>query len=59
MVARSKNKNTDHQGKEICAYKKDHISLLCDSRISSALNFCFLSVLLQRKRKRSYKKKNK
>ena len=58
-VGRSKNKNTDHQGKETCAYKKDHISLLCDSTMSSALNFCFLSVLLQRKRKRSYKKKNK
>ena len=58
-VGRSKNKNTDYQGKETCAYKKDHISFLCDSTMSSALNICFLSVLLQRKRKRSYKKKNK
>ena len=45
--------------KFIFAYKKNNISLLCDSTMSNALNFCFLLVLLQRRRKRSYKKKNK
>ena len=35
-----------HRGKETCAYKSDHISLLCDLMVSSALNFCFLSFLL-------------
>ena len=43
----SKNKNIDHGVKETCAimsiqtiYEIDHISLLKDSTISSALNFC-------------------
>ena len=46
-VGRSKNKNIDHQGKETCAYKSNHISLVCDSTMSRAVNFCFLSGLLQ------------
>ena len=49
----SKNKNINHWGKENCAYQSDHISLLCDFTVPSALNFCFLSILLQPKRKRS------
>ena len=48
-VDASKNKNIDHRGKETCAYKNDHISSLCDSTMSSAVNFCFLSILLQPK----------
>ena len=52
-MGRPKNKDIDHQGKETCAYKSDHISLLHDSTMSSALNFCFLSGLLQPKRKRT------
>ena len=31
-----------------------YISFLCDSTVSSALNFCFLSILLHPKRKRYY-----
>ena len=50
----SKNKIIDHQGNQNCAYESDHISLLCDSMMPSALNVCFLSILLQPKRKRSY-----
>ena len=45
-VGTSKNKNIDHRVKETCAvmstqitYETDHISLLCDSTISSALIF--------------------
>ena len=53
-VDASKNKNIDHRGKETCAYKSNHFSLLRDSTMSSALSFCFLSVLLQPKRKISY-----
>ena len=48
-----KNKYFDHQIKETCAimstqvtYEIDHVSLLKDSTISSALNFCFLCILL-------------
>ena len=47
-VSTSKNKNTDHRLKEICAimsikitYKTDHISLLHDSTMQNALNFGF------------------
>ena len=47
-VRTSKNKNIDHGVKETCAimstqvtYEIDHVSLLHDSTISSALNFCF------------------
>ena len=47
----SKNKNIDNQGKENSAYESDHISLVHDSAMPSALNFCFLSILLQPKRK--------
>ena len=43
---RSKNKNVDHRDKESCAnmstqvtYETDHISLQCDSTISSSLKF--------------------
>ena len=53
----SKNKNIDHQGKENCAYESDHISLLCNSMMPSALNFCFLSTLWQSKRKKLFRKK--
>ena len=48
-VGTSKNKNIDHGAKETCAimstqvtYENDHISLLQDSTISSALNFSFM-----------------
>ena len=53
-VGISKNENIDHQGKENCANESDHISLCCDSVLSSALNFYLLSTLLQPKRKKSY-----
>ena len=43
----------DHRVKETYAimstevtYETDHISLLCDSAMSSAPNFCFLCILL-------------
>ena len=52
-VCKSGNKNTDHRRKETCSYQNDHISLFCDSTMSSVLNFCFLSILLQSKRKKS------
>ena len=35
-------------------YEVDHLPLLCDSTISSALKLCFLCILLQPKRKRSH-----
>ena len=60
-VDKSKNKNIDHRGKETCAYESDHISLCYDSTMSSVLIFCFLSTLLQPRRKRrkiNSKKKN-
>ena len=48
MVSTSKNKNIYYQIKETCAimstqvpYETDHISLLCDSTMSSTLNVCF------------------
>ena len=37
----SKNKNIDNRGKENSAYESDHISLLRDSAMPSALNFVF------------------
>ena len=47
-VGTSENKHIDHGVKETCAimsaqvtYEVDYISLLWDSAISSALNFCF------------------
>ena len=47
------SKNIDHQVKETCAivltqvaYETDHISLLYDSTVSSAANFCCLCILL-------------
>ena len=47
-VGISKYKNINHRVKETCAimptqvtYETDHISLLCDSTMSSASNFCF------------------
>ena len=50
-VSTSKNKNVDHQAKETCAirsvqgtYETNHISLLCDSTMSNALNICFLCI---------------
>ena len=46
----SENKNTDHRGKENYAYEGD-ISLLRNSTMPSALNICFLSILLQKKKK--------
>ena len=52
-VSTSKNKNADHRVEETCAiwsiqvtYETDQISLLRDSTMSNALNFCFLSILL-------------
>ena len=49
----SKNKNTDQRVKETYAtmpiqvtYESNHISLLHDSAMSNALNFCFLRILL-------------
>ena len=48
-VSISKNKNADHRVKQTCAirsikatYEIDHISLLRDSTMSSALNFCYV-----------------
>ena len=40
-------------------YETDHNSLLRESTMSSALNFCFLYTSLQSKSKRSYWKKYK
>ena len=54
----SKNKNIDHRGKKDCANESDHISFLRDSTMSSALNFCFLSILLQPKWKMIWRKIN-
>ena len=48
----SENKNIDHRGKDACAIKDDNISF--HSLVSSALNFCFLSILLHHKREKSY-----
>ena len=52
-VGISKNKNIDHRVKETCAIvltqvtsETDHISVLCHSTMSGALNFCFLCILL-------------
>ena len=52
-VGISKNKNIDHRVKETCtimstqiAYEIHHISVLCHSTMSGALNFCFLCILL-------------
>ena len=49
----SKKKNADHQVKETCAimsikvtYETNHISLLHDSTMLNALDFCFLCILL-------------
>ena len=49
----SKNRNIDHQGEKTCAimstkvtYETNLIYLLPDSIMSSALNFCFLCILL-------------
>ena len=51
-VGASKNKNVDHGVKKTCAimstqvtYEINHIPLLSDSIISSALNFCFICIL--------------
>ena len=52
-VGTSKNENIDHRGKETCAimstkvpHETNHISLLLDSKMSGALNFCFSCILL-------------
>ena len=52
-VGTFKNKNADHRVKETCAimsiqvtYETPYISLLRDSAMSNALNFCFLCILL-------------
>ena len=40
----SKNKNVDQQGKEDCTWgtwESDHVTLLCDSTMPSAINFYF------------------
>ena len=57
-VGTSKNENIDHRGRETCDYESDLIFLLCDSKMSSVLNLCFLHTSLQPKRKRNGKKKN-
>ena len=57
-VGTSKNKNIDHRGKKDCANESDHISFLRYSTMSSALNFCFISILLQPKRKKIWRKIN-
>ena len=61
MISTSKNKNIDHQDKEICSDERNHISLLCDLMILSALIFCFLSTLLQppKEKIKLIRKKNK
>ena len=48
MVSSSKNKNINHRGQEACPimstqviHETNHISLRCDSTMSSALNFFF------------------
>ena len=53
MVGTSKNKNLHYRVKEAFAimsaqvtYDTDHITLLCDSTMASAPNFCFLCILL-------------
>ena len=53
----SKNKNTDHQGEENCAYEGDHISLLCDSTMPSALNICFYLFYCNQKEKDHIRRK--
>ena len=53
-VDTSKNKIIDHRVKEYYVNESDHISFLHDSAMSSALNFCFLSISLQPKRKTKY-----
>ena len=52
-VGTSKSKNTYHGLKETCAtmstqatYGTDHISLLRDSTMSNALNFCFFMYII-------------
>ena len=51
-VGTSKNKNTEHCVKETCAimsmqviYETNHTSLLGDSTMPNAINFCFFYVL--------------
>ena len=52
------------KGNETCDYESDHIFLLRDSTMPSALNFCFISPLLHPRekddirRKTNSKKKN-
>ena len=60
-VGTSKNENIDHQVKKPCAImstqvtnETNHISVLCHSTMSNALNFCFLCILLESKRKILY-----
>ena len=57
-VGTSKNKNIDHWDRETSDNESYLISLLCDSTISRALNFCFLCTLLQPKGKVNSKKEN-
>ena len=57
-VCTSKNKYIDPGGRETCDYERDLISLLCDSTMSNALNFCFKCTLLKLKRKINHKNKN-
>ena len=52
-VGTSNNKNIDHRVKETCSIMStqvtegtDHISVLCHSTMSTALNICFLCILL-------------
>ena len=58
MVGLSKNKNTDNQGKESCVNESDQISLLRDSTMSSALNFCFYLFYCSAKEKDNIRRKN-
>ena len=57
-VGTFKNKNIDHWDRETSDNESYLISLLCDSTISRALNFCFLCTLLQPKGKVNSKKEN-
>ena len=50
----SRNKNIDNRSKENCAHESNCISLLRDYTMPNALNFGFLSIILQPKKKRSY-----
>ena len=51
-----RNKNVDHRGKQTSVYESDQTPLLCNSKMSSALNFCFYLLHSNPKEKDSKKK---